>query len=164
MLSKFGLAKGNYFLVTAHRAENVDDQSRLEGIIYGLQAIGKEFDLPVIFPIHPRTQKMLSTFGISTDGIQIIHPVGFFEFLQLEANAHLVLTDSGGVQEETCILGVPCVTHRENIERPETIEVGSNVLAGTDAGRDWYGCWKNAGITTGMGQSVWRWKGREEDC
>ncbi len=135
VLSKFGLAKGNYFLVTAHRAENVDDQSRLEGIMHGLQAIGKEFDLPVIFPIHQRTQKMLSAFGISTDGIQIISPVGFFEFLQLEANTSLVLTDSGGVQEETCILGVPCVTLRENTERPETIEVGSNVLAGTDSGR-----------------------------
>ena len=134
-LSRFGLAKGNYFLVTVHRAENVDVQPRLEGIILGLQAIQKEFDLPVIIPIHPRTQKMLTAFGISTDGIQIISPVGFFEFLQLEANARLVLTDSGGVQEETCILGVPCVTLRESTERPETIEVGSNVLAGTDSGR-----------------------------
>ena len=112
----------------------MDDKSRLEGIFNGLQAIQTEIDLPVIFPMHPRTQKMLSSFGISPEGIRIIPPVGFFEFLQLEANARLVLTDSGGVQEETCILGVPCVTIRENTERPETIDVGSNILAGTDSG------------------------------
>ncbi|MCX6699260.1 MAG: UDP-N-acetylglucosamine 2-epimerase (non-hydrolyzing) [Methanomicrobiales archaeon] len=134
-LSRFSLTKGEYFHVTAHRAENVDDKSRLQGIFHGLQGIQTEFDIPVIFPIHPRTQKILFTFGISYDGIQIIPPVGSFEFLQLEANARLVLTDSGGVQEETCILGVPCVTLRENTEPPETIDVGSNVLAGTDADR-----------------------------
>jgi len=134
-LSGFGLNKGDYFLVTAHRAENVDDKFRLEGIFRALRMVRREYNLPVIFPIHPRTQKMLSTFGISYDGIQIIPPVGFFEFLQLEANARLVLTDSGGVQEETCILGVPCVTLRENTERPETLLVGSNILAGTDADR-----------------------------
>ena len=135
ILSKFDLGKGEYFLVTAHRAENVDDKSRLQGIIKGLQAIQKEYNLPVIFPIHPRTQKMLSAFGISPEGIQTVPPIGFFEFLQLEANARLVLTDSGGIQEETCILGVPCVTLRENTERPETLLVSSNVLAGTDPDR-----------------------------
>jgi UDP-N-acetylglucosamine 2-epimerase (non-hydrolysing) len=135
VLPRFGLASGKYFLVTAHRVENVDYKSHLENIFKGLQAIQKEFDLPLIFPIHPRTQKMLSKFEISSKGIQIIPPVGFLEFLDLEANARLVLTDSGGVQEETCILGVPCVTLRENTERPETLDVGSNVLAGTDAGR-----------------------------
>ena len=135
ILPKLGLIKGDFFLVTAHRAENVDDKSRLTGIFHGLQAIQKEYDLPVLFPMHPRTQKRLSSFGISAEGINIIPPVGFFEFLQLEANARLVLTDSGGVQEETCILGVPCVTLRENTERPETIDVGSNILAGTDSGR-----------------------------
>ena len=132
-LSRFGLNKGGYFLVTAHRAENVDDKYRLIGIFQALLAVRKEYDLPVIFPIHPRTQKMLLSFGISPEGIQTVPPVGFFEFLQLEANARLVLTDSGGIQEETCILGVPCVTLRENTERPETLEVGSNILAGTDA-------------------------------
>jgi UDP-N-acetylglucosamine 2-epimerase (non-hydrolysing) len=81
--------------------------------------------------MHPRTRKMVEQFGISLDGIHVMNPVGFLEFLQLESNARLVLTDSGGVQEETCILGVPCVTLRENTERPETIEVGANILAGT---------------------------------
>ena len=75
---------------------------------------------------------MLSEFKIPYEGIQIIPPVGFLEFLLLESNARLVLTDSGGVQEETCILGIPCVTLRENTERPETVEVGANILAGTD--------------------------------
>jgi UDP-N-acetylglucosamine 2-epimerase (non-hydrolysing) len=82
--------------------------------------------------MHPRTKKMMGTFGISTEGIVILDPVGFLEFLQLESNARLVLTDSGGVQEETCILGIPCVTLRTSTERPETIEVGANILAGTE--------------------------------
>ena len=131
VLDDLGITPGKYFLVTAHRAENVDDRSRLAGIIEGLRDIQEETGLPVILPIHPRTQKMLSTFGIPTGSIRTIVPVGFLEFLQLEANARLVLTDSGGVQEETCILGVPCVTLRENTERPETLAVGSNMLAGT---------------------------------
>ncbi len=132
-LTNFGLSQGKYFLVTAHRAENVDERSRLEGIVESLKVIQNDYDLPVIFPIHPRTQKMLSEFRIPYDGIQIVPPVGFLEFLLLESNARLVLTDSGGLQEETCILGVPCVTLRENTERPETVEVGANILAGTNA-------------------------------
>lgn len=131
LLPGLGLTRGEYFLVTAHRAENVDDKTRLAGIFQGLQAIQEEYGLPVIFPMHPRTQKMLSGFGIPHEGIRVMQPAGFLEFLQLEANARLVLTDSGGVQEETCILGVPCVTLRENTERPETLAVGSNILAGT---------------------------------
>lgn len=133
ILLELGLDPGEYFLVTAHRAENVDQKSRLEGIFQGLQGVQKEYEIPVVFPIHPRTQKMLSLFGIAHDGIRTVPPVGFLPFLQLESNARLVLTDSGGVQEETCIIGVPCVTLRENTERPETLEVGANVLAGTDA-------------------------------
>jgi UDP-N-acetylglucosamine 2-epimerase (non-hydrolysing) len=89
--------------------------------------------MPVVFPVHPRTRKMVEEFGFDLDGIQAINPVGFLEFLQLESNARLALTDSEGVQEETCILGVPCVTLRDNTERPETLEVRSNVLAGADA-------------------------------
>lgn len=93
------------------------------------------YGLPVILPLHPRTAKMVKQFGIIMNGIHVIPPVGYLEFLLLEMNARLVLTDSGGVQEETCILGVPCVTLRNNTERPETIKAGSNVLAGTDATR-----------------------------
>jgi UDP-N-acetylglucosamine 2-epimerase (non-hydrolysing) len=113
-----------------HRQENVDDVSRLGSIIEGLKRIKGEFNLPVVYPIHPRSKKMVAEFGIETGGINLLEPVGFLEFLQLESNARLVLTDSGGVQEESCILGVPCVTLRDNTERPETIEAGANILAG----------------------------------
>lgn len=134
-LKDLGLLPREYFLVTVHRAENVDNRSRLKEILKGLELIKSEFGLPVIFSMHPRTRKMINEFGLELDGIRAIEPVGFLEFLQLEANVRLALTDSGGVQEETCILGVPCVTLRENTERPETLEVGSNVLAGADAVR-----------------------------
>jgi len=131
-LNDLHLEPGGYFLVTAHRQENVDVKKRFEGIIRGLEFIADEFDLPVVYPIHPRAKKMMNLFGLKANGIELIEPVDYLSFLQLEANAKLVLTDSGGVQEETCILKVPCVTLRDNTERPETIEVGSNVLAGTD--------------------------------
>ena len=93
------------------------------------------FELPVVFPVHPRTRKMIERFGFELDGIRAIEPLGFLEFLQLEAGARLALTDSGGVQEEACILGVPCVTLRDNTERPETLDVGANVLAGVSSER-----------------------------
>ena len=133
ILETLGLEPKSYFLVTSHRQENVDNPDTLQNIIAGLEAVHREYSLPVIFPMHPRTRKMVEQFGISLDGISVMNPVGFLEFLQLESNARLVLTDSGGVQEETCILGVPCVTLRENTERPETIEVGGNTLVGTDS-------------------------------
>ena len=92
-----------------------------------------EFDFPVIYPIHPRTMNRIKEFGLEVPkGIELIKPLGFLEFLQLEANAKLVLTDSGGVQEESCILKVPCITLRDNTERPETLEVRSNVLVGVN--------------------------------
>ena len=130
------LNREGYFIVTAHRQENVDVKERLEGILDGLEVIYKEFCLPIIFPIHPRTKKRINDFRLRIpEGVKLIEPVGFLEFLQLEANAKLVLTDSGGVQEEACILGVPCVTLRNNTERPETLEVGSNILAGVNQER-----------------------------
>lgn len=132
VLKDLGLKPEGYFLVTAHRQENVDVKERLKGILKGLELIRQEFSMPVVFPMHPRTRRRIREFGLSLDGIEVINPLGFLEFLQLEANARLVLTDSGGVQEETCILKVPCVTLRDNTERPETLEVGSNVLAGTN--------------------------------
>jgi UDP-N-acetylglucosamine 2-epimerase (non-hydrolysing) len=104
-------------------------------MIRGLENISEKEDIPMIFPAHPRTKKMLKAFDIKVNNIQIIEPVGYLDFLQLEANARLVLTDSGGVQEETCVLGTPCVTLRDNTERPETVEVGSNILAGVDPTR-----------------------------
>ncbi|OPY48297.1 MAG: UDP-N-acetylglucosamine 2-epimerase [Methanosaeta sp. PtaU1.Bin016] len=133
VLKDLGLRPNEYILVTAHRAENVDSQERLGEILKGLELIGRGFSMPLVFPVHPRTRKMVQEFGFELDGIRAIEPLGFLEFLQLEANARLALTDSGGVQEEACILGVPCVTLRDNTERPETLDVGSNVLAGADA-------------------------------
>jgi len=132
ILNELNIEAGNYLLTTAHRQENVDDRVRLTGILTGLESLAEEFDMPVIFPIHPRSRKRIQEFGISTNGsITLIEPVDFLSFLQLEKNAGLILTDSGGVQKESCILGVPCVTLRDNTERPETVEVGANVLAGT---------------------------------
>lgn len=131
VLKNLGLKPKEYFLITAHRQENVDVKERLKGILRGLELVYKEFSIPIIFPIHPRTQKRIKGFGISLSGVTTINPLSFLEFLQLEANARLVLTDSGGVQEETCILGVPCVTLRDNTERPETLDVGSNIIVGT---------------------------------
>ena len=133
VLKDLGLKPKEYFLVTAHRQENVDSRERLGEIIRGLELIKCEFGQPVVFPVHPRTRKMVESFEFELDGIRAIKPLGFLEFLQLEANARLALTDSGGVQEEACILGVPCVTMRENTERPETVEVGANTLVGARA-------------------------------
>ena len=131
IIAGLGLKPKGYCLVTLHRQENVDDRTRFTSILEGLYRVATEFDLPLIYPIHPRSRKMLAEFGLETRGIRLIEPVDFLDFLQLESSARLVLTDSGGVQEETCILGVPCVTLRDNTERPETIEVGANILAGT---------------------------------
>ena len=132
VLSKLNLNRAEYFIVTAHREENVDVKPRLEGILGGLELVYNEFHLPIVFPIHPRTQKRLSEFGLKLPGgVKLITPLGFFAFLQLEDSSRLILTDSGGVQEEACVLHIPCVTLRDNTERPETVEVGANVLAGT---------------------------------
>jgi UDP-N-acetylglucosamine 2-epimerase (non-hydrolysing) len=131
-LSDLDLKKGRYILMTSHRAENVDVKERFMGILKGASLLGKELGLPVVYPIHPRSRKFLDSYKLDASKITVIDPVGFMEFLQLEAGAAMVLTDSGGVQEETCILKVPCVTLRDNTERPETIQVGGNVLAGTD--------------------------------
>jgi len=127
-----GLGDGGYFLVTVHRQENVDDEKRFRGILKGLEMVEQEFGLPVIYPIHPRAKKQLKVFMLEANGVRIVEPLDYLSFLQVESNAKLVFTDSGGVQEEACILGVPCVTLRYNTERPETLDVGSNVLAGTD--------------------------------
>lgn len=130
MLSTLHLNPREYFLVTLHRQENVDYRARLDLILEGLDRVAVTFNQPVIYPVHPHSRKMMTEFGLKTKNIILLNPVDFFGFLQLECNARLILTDSGGVQEEACILGVPCVTLRDNTERPETIEVGANILAG----------------------------------
>lgn len=134
-LNDLDLSSGEYFLVTVHRQENVDVKERFEGIIKGLELIVKEFELPVIYPVHPRAKKMMEHFGLRSEKIRLIDPLDYLSFLYLESKASLVLTDSGGVQEESCILNVPCVTLRDNTERPETIDVESNTLAGTNPER-----------------------------
>ena len=128
VLKNLGIEPKNYIVVTLHRQENVDVEERLVHIINGLKSISSKYSMPIIFPMHPRTEKMIEAFGISLGSVIKIKPLGFMEFLQLESNARLVITDSGGVQEETCILGVPCITLRDNTERPETVAVGSNIL------------------------------------
>jgi len=135
VMNDLHLKPRDYFLVTAHRQENVDDKERFFGILSGLEKVGCEFGVPIVYPVHPRSGKQMKEFGLQPGGVRLIEPVDFLSFLQLEDNAILVLTDSGGVQEEACVLGVPCVTLRDNTERPETVEVGSNVLAGTDYDR-----------------------------
>jgi UDP-N-acetylglucosamine 2-epimerase (non-hydrolysing) len=130
---QLGIASREYFLATVHRQENVDEKKRFKGIIEGLKQVQSQFHLSVIYPIHPRAQKRLKEFGLATENLTLIEPLDYLGFLQLENNAKLVLTDSGGVQEETCILGVPCVTMRDNTERPETVDVGSNILVGTNS-------------------------------
>ena len=117
-------------MVTLHRQENVDNGARLASILDGLDRVATEFSLPVIYPIHPRSRKMMKQFNLNPNNLELIKPLDFLSFLHLESNARLILTDSGGVQEESCILRVPCVTLRDNTERPETLEVGSNILAG----------------------------------
>lgn len=130
-MKELHLQPKRYFLVTVHRQENVDNPSRFAGILEGLERIATEFGMPIIYPIHPRSKVRMSEFGLQPKQIKLVEPVDFLSFLQLESNARLILTDSGGVQEESCILNVPCVTLRDNTERPETIELGSNILAGT---------------------------------
>lgn len=127
-----GVDSCGYFLVTLHRQENVDNAQRFQNVLKGMQMVQEQFGLPVIYPIHPRAKKMLKKFELRTKGITMTKPLDYLDFLRLESNAKLILTDSGGVQEEACILRVPCVTLRNNTERPETLEVGANVLAGTD--------------------------------
>ncbi|MBU2633736.1 MAG: UDP-N-acetylglucosamine 2-epimerase (non-hydrolyzing) [Nanoarchaeota archaeon] len=133
ILKKLNLDKQKFILVTSHRPENVDFKSKLQNIFSSLNLVHKEFNLPIIFSVHPRTKKMIDEFKINVSkNINLIDPVGYLEFLDLQSNAKLILTDSGGIQEESCVLNVPCVTLRENTERPETLQVESNVLTGTD--------------------------------
>lgn len=123
-----------YVVVTLHRPSNVDSGQRLESIVHGLSRIAAE--TTVIFPVHPRTRGRLRDSGLESElarrGVRLIEPLGYLDFLNLNANAAAVITDSGGIQEETTILGVPCLTLRDNTERPITIEQGTNRLIGAD--------------------------------
>jgi UDP-N-acetylglucosamine 2-epimerase (non-hydrolysing) len=119
-----------YALVTLHRPANVDDGVILKRILQSLLEVSQ--DLSVIFPAHPRTRKRIADFGLHADRLQIVDPLSYLEFLGMQSRATVVITDSGGIQEETTYLGVPCLTLRENTERPVTVSLGTNVLVGRD--------------------------------
>jgi len=142
-VSQNGSAPPPYAVLTLHRPSNVDDPEILQGILNAVNTLADDF--PVFFPIHPRTRKNIDTFGLSRylvtteaatrSGIRAIDPLGYLDFLSLNDHAMLVLTDSGGVQEETTVLGIPCLTLRKNTERPATVDHGSNHLVGVDPDR-----------------------------
>jgi len=131
ILERFELTPKEYVLLTAHRSENVDSLDFLQRLCQLLDYVSGTYRLKTMWPIHPRTVRTLRKFGV-TPHARLIDPQGYLEFLALESNAKIVVTDSGGVQEEACILGVPCVTIRKTTERPETVLVGANELGGTD--------------------------------
>lgn len=135
--TRLGVQAGEYFLVTAHRAENVDAPDRLRQLAAALRRVGEEHGLPIVVSMHPRTRNRLESFGMAdlVAGLRVLPPLGFFDFLALERRAACVLTDSGTVQEECCILRVANVTTRDVTERPETVECGSNIIAGVDPAR-----------------------------
>ena len=138
VLQTLSIEAQEYSLLTLHRPSNVDDPTTLSRILSAVEMIQKE--LPLIFPIHPRTRKMIDSFGYSEkvktmSDLVLTEPLRYLDFLHLMANARLVLTDSGGIQEETTYLGIPCLTLRENTERPITIEIGTNRLVGMDTKR-----------------------------
>ena len=133
ILEKLNLNKEKYFLLTFHRMENVDNKERLDNILKSLELVYEKYKIPIIYSIHHRTKKRLNEFNFKIpEAVKVIEPTSYLEFLQLEANAKLMITDSGGIQEEACILKVPCVTLRDNTERPETLKVGSNILSGVN--------------------------------
>jgi UDP-N-acetylglucosamine 2-epimerase (non-hydrolysing) len=129
---RLGLARGRYFLVTMHRQENVDVEPRLRDLVTGLGRLASEYGQPVVCSLHPRTRARMESFGVGAQGdVRFVEPLGFLDFVALERDARCIVSDSGTVQEEACILRVPNVTIRDVTERPETIECGSNLLAGT---------------------------------
>ena len=134
ILKELGLRHNGYFLATLHRAENVDVPRRLAQFVEGFNRISKEHAMPVVWSVHPRTKARLSgTAGPKpAKGVLLMEPFGLFEFIHLEKHARCVLTDSGTVQEESCIFGIPNVTLRDVTERPETLEAGSNILSGSE--------------------------------
>jgi UDP-N-acetylglucosamine 2-epimerase (non-hydrolysing) len=130
-MDELDLKKHSYALITLHRPSNVDDRDNLEIILNAFAEISEK--IPLVFPMHPRTRKQLSVFGLeekvdAITNLKLIDPIGYLDFLKLEKYAKFVLTDSGGIQEETTVFGVPCLTLRENTERPITIELGTNQL------------------------------------
>ncbi len=137
-LDRFGLEPGRYGVVTMHRPSNVDRRETLAGLLRVLAEISER--LPLVFSVHPRTQRRIEEFGLiddegATSRMQVIEPLGFIDFLALTSQAAVVVTDSGGLQEESTVLGVPCLTLRSNTERPITVTQGTSTLVGNDPGQ-----------------------------
>jgi UDP-N-acetylglucosamine 2-epimerase (non-hydrolysing) len=128
ILDRLVVRPQEYVIVTAHRAENVDDDYRLKNIFAALQEISKEYK--VIFSCHPRTKDKIQKFNVNTDNIVMLEPLGFFDFVKLEQNCFMAISDSGTVQEEMCLFKIPTVTIRDTTERPETVWCGSNIISG----------------------------------
>lgn len=124
------LEKNNYLLLTIHRPANVDDNEKIKG--YLAQILENSSGLPIVFPVHPRTQKVIDKLELTFKNLYLVEPMGYLEFNYLVKNAKAVITDSGGITEETTVMGVPCITLRDNTERPETVTIGTNELIGTD--------------------------------
>ena len=171
---RLGLASRSYGLLTLHRPSNVDELGTLTAILEAVHELGKE--IPIVFPCHPRTRQQLDKTGLKYlaagngpgDGSQqrpliVMDPLGYVEFLSLMTDARIVLTDSGGIQEETTVLGIPCLTLRENTERPVTIEQGTNVLVGTSRERIQVAAAKalNGGSAAGRVPELWDGKAAE---
>jgi UDP-N-acetylglucosamine 2-epimerase (non-hydrolysing) len=135
IVRELGMAPGSYALMTLHRPAGVDNEGLLAELLKSIEVVSRK--IPVIFPCHPRTRKHLENINFAADStnMKILEPLGYLDFLSLQANAKLVLTDSGGVQEETTYLGIPCITIRENTERPITAEIGTNVIVGLNPKR-----------------------------
>jgi UDP-N-acetylglucosamine 2-epimerase (non-hydrolysing) len=128
--NEIGLQPHEYFVITLHRPANVDEEGKLKKLLE--EIIQNVQGMPVIFPVHPRTAKILTGLGIEAPNLHLIDPLGYLEFNYLVKNAKAVITDSGGITEETTVLGIPCLTLRDNTERPETVSIGTNELIGTD--------------------------------
>jgi len=138
VLETLGVTPRAYALVTLHRPSNVDDRDALTGLLDALASLAA--DLPVVFPVHPRTRQRIAQFDLEgglarAPGVKLVEPLGYLDFLKLMDDARLVVTDSGGIQEETTALGVPCLTARENTERPATVTEGTNTIVGRDPQR-----------------------------
>jgi len=133
VLDRIGVEAGSYAVVTLHRPSNVDDAERLAALLAMLAELSRR--LPVVFPVHPRTRARMEQFAAADGRLLLTGPLPYLDFLRLVTDARIVLTDSGGIQEETTVLGVPCLTLRENTERPVTVEQGTNRLVGTDPAR-----------------------------
>ena len=127
---EFELIQGNYFVLTLHRPGNVDEKEKLKSFIS--EIVLNSNNLPIIFPVHPRTAKILKEVGIEFLNLKYVEPLGYLEFNYLVKNAKAVITDSGGITEETTVMNIPCLTLRDNTERPETVTIGTNELVGTN--------------------------------